>query len=1068
MTADLLESRWLLHRDRTVRLFVACLLANILRLYAPEPPFEPAAFGRVFSLLIQQLKGLSEPAGTYYTYHFWLLESLATVKSVVLIWQVPAEDGRDGLVGELFRVGLGLVHPKLGKAIKVYLLELLDAVIGEAPTSSKGCLGDEVIQMLLERLEQDGTEFQADFLQQLLDLGADKLGPLFARHFINVSNSSNTNVSNSDFERVGRQIVSLAKKSLPVSLASLTILEQGLLADAQDFRITSLQSLSKIFQLETFNLVGSSVWQSWLSRRHDKVMGVRGHWIGQAMQLLHKYPGPLAECLEEKLLDPEERIRERVLIELGQIKDLPRLPVGLLKAVADRCRDKKEDVRVAALNILCSLACNHPNDPRLDWVPSTLFGLLFTEEQDVRLLYEYYLEHSVLGVSSDQVTLWSWIWSRLDEPGRMALKVWIRAKSQFIKLTQAFLILPPGSPQSAAVLQHLLERFRSPLAAQASLLALHTSSSSGASPILGCLKTLTDPNTSRQSITQALDQLQLLDYPEGIKAFVIVYLGHRASWSSVNRELVAGLLGSASSADLAELLMTEFPALAKDHGKFFLSQLESSKFDLGHLKGLHRLLESNASMLVTMRAELAVLSDPLSQILQSGGTSPAQVKHACRLVLKLGFCPPQQLLESAVSDTAHPDVKVQSRAWQILRVIAASQEKTSPMEAHLDELLLEYEMILTSPPSNEPELLAIATKFWISLLPEQLGTSRGEDLLTMIRPFCPTNMIIVRLAVLLMPKTATLLNLLDLADPITSFQDLKLLNWAGIRRINPIFALPLLLWPGANKDGRLKQSIQHAFQTLQSNGEQAEEEDEHLISTESALVEDLLMPYMVLMAKRGLDRSDEEVAGRLRRQLNIFFDACLTSSTISYLFAVAVELKRYSPTHPSISADLLYAASEMAQTILRQKASFLHCSLQAFPLPIRIVDEVLAPLSADLATRNLSQSFLQSYLDASRMTAPQTQQQQSNSTLKKAFGQKRSKPEESTQSSLPSSGSSTPRRNPGRSAKLPAGTLEAIINASDDEEESGGENVDVHQNIQTASKKRLSGNDFVIGTSPFY
>ncbi|KAJ7619999.1 hypothetical protein DFH06DRAFT_1341826 [Mycena polygramma] len=71
---ELIHKTILLHKDRGVKAYAACCLADLLRLTAPDAP---------------GLKGSYAP---YHTEYFHLLESLSTVKNVVLVCDLPNAD----------------------------------------------------------------------------------------------------------------------------------------------------------------------------------------------------------------------------------------------------------------------------------------------------------------------------------------------------------------------------------------------------------------------------------------------------------------------------------------------------------------------------------------------------------------------------------------------------------------------------------------------------------------------------------------------------------------------------------------------------------------------------------------------------------------------------------------------------------------------------------------------------------------------------------------------------------------------------------------------------------------
>lgn len=69
------------HRDKEVRLLVATSLCDILRLYAPDPPYDNETTREVFSLMIVQMQGLANTESQSYASCFYLLERLAMVRA---------------------------------------------------------------------------------------------------------------------------------------------------------------------------------------------------------------------------------------------------------------------------------------------------------------------------------------------------------------------------------------------------------------------------------------------------------------------------------------------------------------------------------------------------------------------------------------------------------------------------------------------------------------------------------------------------------------------------------------------------------------------------------------------------------------------------------------------------------------------------------------------------------------------------------------------------------------------------------------------------------------------------
>ena len=91
---DRINTSILLHKDRGVKAYAACCLADILKLYAPEAPYNHDELRDIFQFFFQQLMtGLKGADSPYYDQYYYLLFSLSEVKSIVLICDIPSALG---------------------------------------------------------------------------------------------------------------------------------------------------------------------------------------------------------------------------------------------------------------------------------------------------------------------------------------------------------------------------------------------------------------------------------------------------------------------------------------------------------------------------------------------------------------------------------------------------------------------------------------------------------------------------------------------------------------------------------------------------------------------------------------------------------------------------------------------------------------------------------------------------------------------------------------------------------------------------------------------------------------
>ena len=139
---ELIHVSLLLHKDRGVKAYTACCLADILRLYAPEAPYTQHELRDIFQFFFRQLsaglKGTEEP---YYNEYFHLLESLSTVKSVVLVCDLPSSDE---LLHEIFKDLFTIVKRDFTKKIEIFMADILAALIDECTS-----LPNDVLEVIM-------------------------------------------------------------------------------------------------------------------------------------------------------------------------------------------------------------------------------------------------------------------------------------------------------------------------------------------------------------------------------------------------------------------------------------------------------------------------------------------------------------------------------------------------------------------------------------------------------------------------------------------------------------------------------------------------------------------------------------------------------------------------------------------------------------------------------------------------------------------------------------------------------------------------------------------------------
>lgn len=149
---QLVDPTLLLHKDKTVKALVAACLVDVLRLYAPEAPYTPAQLYDLFEFLTNQLKYAGDPKDPNQPEHFYVLDSLASVKSIVLVCDL---DQADQLLARIFSVVFETVSSATPKNVTLALSDILLALLDEAASIPTGVI-DAITTQFISRSHRSG------------------------------------------------------------------------------------------------------------------------------------------------------------------------------------------------------------------------------------------------------------------------------------------------------------------------------------------------------------------------------------------------------------------------------------------------------------------------------------------------------------------------------------------------------------------------------------------------------------------------------------------------------------------------------------------------------------------------------------------------------------------------------------------------------------------------------------------------------------------------------------------------------------------------------------------------
>ncbi|EIN08867.1 hypothetical protein PUNSTDRAFT_67344 [Punctularia strigosozonata HHB-11173 SS5] len=354
---ELIHSTIFLHRDQGVKAYAACCLADILRLYAPDAPYTQNELRDIFQFFFQQLeKYLKGQDSPYYDQYFHLLDSLSTVKSVVLVCDLPEADD---LIVTVFRHFFAIVRRDLPQNLRMHMADILVALTDESTTVPSGVIEILMAQFTDKNARSDQPAYQ--MAVNVCNATADKLQRHVCQYFTDIITARPTEEDEeADYTEIeaAHALVKRLNRSCPALLHNVVpqLEEEMRVADIK-LRVMATQVLGEMFaEKRGADLMRKypTTWAAWLGRHKDKSSTVRQVFVEATKGLIQNLPESresLEEVLASKLYDPDDKVRTAVCKIYGQLDyetALHHVSENQLRTVVGRGLDKKHPVRLAA------------------------------------------------------------------------------------------------------------------------------------------------------------------------------------------------------------------------------------------------------------------------------------------------------------------------------------------------------------------------------------------------------------------------------------------------------------------------------------------------------------------------------------------------------------------------------------------------------------------------------------------------------------------------------------------------------------------------------------------------
>ncbi|ONH68540.1 Sister chromatid cohesion protein PDS5 [Cyberlindnera fabianii] len=427
---DLVNRKLLAHKDTGVQSLVACCLADVLRLYAPDAPYTDAELAEIFKLFIKMFKKLSDPENGYYSQQVYLITRLAEVRSIILVTDIESSSTLIENIFQMFYDQTNVFHKKLEPIISDILIEII---------SEWDQISSPVLKLILNKFltRQTGTVTASlttssaqpfNFSINICNANPDRLARQLTK-FFSETLYENTTDGEVDYKSLSKLHTLLVEawKHVPEILASVMgLLDDELNADSDKFRALATETVGKVLASQSrvnFVTVHRDTWLSWMKKTLDISPSVRVKWVEQAAEVLVNRADVLAEItngLSKTLIDTDEHVRLATVRAVSNIpSDVLLRKVhnsSILTGLGQLIREKHVDVREEAITIMGSLFKEAYEDVFAETedelpdtfkivkqIPSNLLNLYYINNTDINSLVDVVLIEDIFPEELDDM-----------------------------------------------------------------------------------------------------------------------------------------------------------------------------------------------------------------------------------------------------------------------------------------------------------------------------------------------------------------------------------------------------------------------------------------------------------------------------------------------------------------------------------------------------------------------------------------------------------------------------------------------------------------------------------------
>ncbi|KAL8214756.1 hypothetical protein R6Q57_004205 [Mikania cordata] len=425
------------HHDKEVKLLVATSTCEILRVTAPEAPYDDDVLKDIFRLIVSTFSGLRDIKGPSYGRRVTILETVAKYKSCIVMLDLECDD----LINEMFTTFFTVVSDGHSETVITSMKTIMVVLLEESEDINQDLLF--IILSVLGRDKKAITMAARKLAMNVIGQCAGKLEPGI-KNFIVKSMSgeeASPSVSQIDYHEIIYDIYRCAPKALA---GIIPYLSGELLTDKLDVRLKAVKLVGDLFSIPGCSIPDTfhPIFLDFLKRLTDKAVVVRMSVLEHVKLCMLSNPSrsessQLISALCDRLLDYNESIRQKVVAVVSDIAchKLSSISPNTLKLVADRLRDKSLLVKKYTMERLSDIyrtCCTKHMSDCYDWIPGRILRCFYDKDfrsDTVEYILCMFLFPAGFSVN-DKVRTWVRLFSKFDKVEIKALEKILEQKQR--------------------------------------------------------------------------------------------------------------------------------------------------------------------------------------------------------------------------------------------------------------------------------------------------------------------------------------------------------------------------------------------------------------------------------------------------------------------------------------------------------------------------------------------------------------------------------------------------------------------------------------------------------------